>query len=90
MEHDWEFYYAKYADPNYKENLYKSDQYQLDKLESAERWRKANDYKTPMPLSNGRMTTGWLKLPGKISDGICRILLIIITPHFGLWIRIGQ
>lgn len=45
MEHDWEFYYAKYADPNYKENLYKSDQYQLDKLESAERWRKANDYK---------------------------------------------
>ena len=46
--------------------------------------------KTPMPLSIGRMTTGWLKLPGKISDGICRILLIIITPHFGLWIRIGQ
>lgn len=45
MEHDWEFYYAKYADPNYKENLYKSDSYQLDKLESAERWRKANDYK---------------------------------------------
>ena len=45
MEHDWELYYAKYADPNYKENLYKSDQYQLDKLESAERWRKANDYK---------------------------------------------
>ena len=45
MEYDWEFYYAKYADPNYKENLYKSDQYQLDKLESAERWRKANDYK---------------------------------------------
>lgn len=90
MEHDWEFYYAKYADPNYKENLYKSDQYQLDKLESAERWRKANDYKNTDAIINGRMTTGWLKLPGKISDGICRILLIIITPHFGLWIRIGQ
>lgn len=45
MKHDWEFYYGIYADPNYKENLYKSDRYQLDKLESAERWRKANDYK---------------------------------------------
>lgn len=45
MKYDWEFYYGKYADPNYRENLYKSDSYQLDKLESAERWRKANDYK---------------------------------------------
>lgn len=45
MDFAWENFYAKYADPNYKENLYKSDQYQLDKLESAERWRKANDYK---------------------------------------------
>ena len=46
--------------------------------------------KTPMPLSNGRMITGWPKLPGKISDGIYRILLIKIMPRFGLWIRIGQ
>lgn len=45
MDFAWENFYAKYADPNYKENLYKSDQFQLDKLESAERWRKANDYK---------------------------------------------
>lgn len=45
MDFAWENFYAKYADPNYKENLYKSDSYQLDKLESAERWRKANDYK---------------------------------------------
>lgn len=45
MDFVWENFYAKYADPNYKENLYKSDSYQLDKLESAERWRKANDYK---------------------------------------------
>ena len=45
MNYMWETYYAAYADPDYKENLYKSDQYQLDKLESAERWRKANDYK---------------------------------------------
>lgn len=45
MDVAWENFYAKYADPNYKENLYKSDSYQLDKLESAERWRKANDYK---------------------------------------------
>ena len=82
MEHDWEFYYAKYADPNYKENLYKSDQYQLDKLESAERWRKANDYKNTDAIIKWQ-DDHWL-------DGICRILLIIITPHFGLWIRIGQ
>ena len=45
MNYMWETYYAAYADPDYKENLYKSDRYQLDKLESAERWRKANDYK---------------------------------------------
>lgn len=45
MNYIWETYYAAYADPDYKENLYKSDRYQLDKLESAERWRKANDYK---------------------------------------------
>ena len=45
MNYMWEIYYAAYADPDYKENLYKSDRYQLDKLESAERWRKANDYK---------------------------------------------
>lgn len=45
MNFMWETYYAAYADPDYKENLYKSDRYQLDKLESAERWRKANDYK---------------------------------------------
>lgn len=45
MNYMWETYYAAYADPDYKENLYKSDRCQLDKLESAERWRKANDYK---------------------------------------------
>lgn len=45
MNYMWETYYAAYADPDYKENLYKSDRHQLDKLESAERWRKANDYK---------------------------------------------
>lgn len=45
MNYMWETCYAAYADPDYKENLYKSDRYQLDKLESAERWRKANDYK---------------------------------------------
>lgn len=90
MDFAWENFYAKYADPNYKENLYKSDQYQLDKLESAERWRKANDYKNTDAIIKWQDDHWLAKATWKISDGIYRILLIKIMPRFGLWIRIGQ
>lgn len=39
----WNDYYGKYADPDYKKKLYK--ELLLNHLESADRWRKANDYK---------------------------------------------
>ena len=90
MNYMWETYYAAYADPDYKENLYKSDRYQLDKLESAERWRKANDYKNTDAIIKWQDDHWLAKATWKISDGIYHILLIKIMPRFGLWIRIGQ